>query len=401
MRQADEEGESVFISMTDMTVSILFIVIILLAFFASQYRNEDYVPRSELAQLIIERDALHRDLDLSRRELAELRRRLIELEADLIAARATIVDLREKLDARDSEIDSARLSIADLERQKDALLSRIEDLFRRTEEANATVLQRRTEIDRLRRDVEAMRAERNAARAEAADLRNEVQRLRQELDRLEDLVAREERRDPLEAYLAELGVERARLLERVRQAIRDAFPDLEVVMSSENDALQFQGEGLFRSDGRQIREDKRPLVDLVAETLDTLLPCYTLGDRAAFSAECNPSFAIVEAVQIEGHTDSDGGAEYNMGLSADRAFATYRAMVRHVSGLNDHRNMDGEPVLSVAGYGEGRPVADNATAEGKSANRRIDLRFIMVTPNRRADIAPIRDALEDAARNEP
>ncbi|WP_430512064.1 hypothetical protein [Pannonibacter phragmitetus] len=44
----EEEEESAFVSMTDMTVSFLFIVILLLAFFASQYSDTDQVPRSEL-----------------------------------------------------------------------------------------------------------------------------------------------------------------------------------------------------------------------------------------------------------------------------------------------------------------------------------------------------------------
>ena len=54
-RHSDEEDESVFISMTDMTVSILFIVLILLAFFASQLRPDQTVPLTKhelvLAQL--------------------------------------------------------------------------------------------------------------------------------------------------------------------------------------------------------------------------------------------------------------------------------------------------------------------------------------------------------------
>jgi hypothetical protein len=44
-RRGEEEDESVFVSMTDMTVSFLFIVILLLAFFASRYSNDDVVPR--------------------------------------------------------------------------------------------------------------------------------------------------------------------------------------------------------------------------------------------------------------------------------------------------------------------------------------------------------------------
>ena len=53
-RPRDEEGESVFVSMTDLTVSFLFIILILLAFFATQYKPEETVSRDEYDTLIVE-----------------------------------------------------------------------------------------------------------------------------------------------------------------------------------------------------------------------------------------------------------------------------------------------------------------------------------------------------------
>jgi flagellar motor protein MotB len=38
------------------------------------------------------------------------------------------------------------------------------------------------------------------------------------------------------------------------------------------------------------------------------------------------------------------------------------------------------PVLSVSGYGPGRPVNRGDDAASKQMNRRIDVRFLMVTP---------------------
>ena len=39
-----------------------------------------------------------------------------------------------------------------------------------------------------------------------------------------------------------------------------------------------------------------------------------------------------------------------------------------------------QPIFSVASYGEGRPIANEAIDGGKDANRRIDIRFIMFSP---------------------
>lgn len=72
-RHAEEEGESVFVSMTDLTVSFLFILLVLLAFFATQIQPDDVVPRSEHAA--------------SEREVFEAHAAIIRLEEDLVTER--------------------------------------------------------------------------------------------------------------------------------------------------------------------------------------------------------------------------------------------------------------------------------------------------------------------------
>jgi OOP family OmpA-OmpF porin len=69
-------------------------------------------------------------------------------------------------------------------------------------------------------------------------------------------------------------------------------------------------------------------------------------------------------VEVAGHTDSIGTDEYNMGLSLRRADAVRNYLVD--KGIAADR-------LSVKGYGESQPVADNATSEGRFQNRRVEL----------------------------
>jgi OOP family OmpA-OmpF porin len=68
---------------------------------------------------------------------------------------------------------------------------------------------------------------------------------------------------------------------------------------------------------------------------------------------------------IEGHTDSDGEEDDNQKLSERRSGAV-RAFLVETYGIDPDR-------LQAAGYGESRPVADNATPEGKQQNRRVEL----------------------------
>jgi OOP family OmpA-OmpF porin len=70
------------------------------------------------------------------------------------------------------------------------------------------------------------------------------------------------------------------------------------------------------------------------------------------------------AIGVEGHTDSTGNAQSNRVLSVDRARAVVAALVQR--GIAASR-------LSAAGHGQDKPVADNATEEGRAKNRRVEL----------------------------
>ncbi|MBT8000631.1 OmpA family protein [Planktomarina temperata] len=74
-------------------------------------------------------------------------------------------------------------------------------------------------------------------------------------------------------------------------------------------------------------------------------------------------------IEIGGHTDSQGREEMNLNLSKGRAEAVLTALRGARVKLKS---------LTAEGYGETQPIADNGTAEGREANRRIEFR--LVTP---------------------
>lgn len=97
---------------------------------------------------------------------------------------------------------------------------------------------------------------------------------------------------------------------------------------------------------------------------DRLLPGaeQVLNDAAA-TLRMNKNLVV----EVAGHTDSDGSAAHNEGLSKRRAITVRDYLInRRVNRGN----------LTVEGYGEAMPIADNATPDGKARNRRVELRIL-------------------------
>ena len=91
--------------------------------------------------------------------------------------------------------------------------------------------------------------------------------------------------------------------------------------------------------------------------------------RADFGRTLN-SVAIVlrkfdkTLINVDGHTDSDGGADYNQALSERRAASVARFI--------ESRGVNGQRLI-VRGYGESRPISSNNSSAGKAQNRRVEL----------------------------
>lgn len=69
-------------------------------------------------------------------------------------------------------------------------------------------------------------------------------------------------------------------------------------------------------------------------------------------------------IEIIGHTDSSGSDAVNLPLSTKRAESTRDVLVKHKVAADR---------FTTQGWGADQPIADNATAEGRSANRRVEL----------------------------
>ncbi len=70
-------------------------------------------------------------------------------------------------------------------------------------------------------------------------------------------------------------------------------------------------------------------------------------------------------ISIEGHTDNVGNAKYNQSLSERRAAAVKEYLLKN--------GVSGGERITTAGYGQTKPIADNATEKGRSENRRVEI----------------------------
>jgi len=96
---------------------------------------------------------------------------------------------------------------------------------------------------------------------------------------------------------------------------------------------------------------------LKSESMGVINEIYELMDE---NSELNFS--------VEGHTDSQGNDDFNMQLSQDRSETVMNTLVK--MGISADR-------LSAKGWGESKPITNNASPEDRANNRRVE--FVKVT----------------------
>jgi outer membrane protein OmpA-like peptidoglycan-associated protein len=113
------------------------------------------------------------------------------------------------------------------------------------------------------------------------------------------------------------------------------------------DQILVMGRIEFETRKDQIRSESEPILDGVLKVI-----------------KANPD---ITKLSVEGHTDNRGGKDFNKGLSKRRAAAVVKWLVSH--GVD-------KKVLSSAGFGQDKPIADNGTDEGRQNNRRVEFHIV-------------------------
>jgi outer membrane protein OmpA-like peptidoglycan-associated protein len=261
--------------------------------------------------------------------LANERQAGVEREVRAETGRAAAQSETERV-ARDAEGArvAARAEAERVKRERDEQTATAQaDAERLKRENDVRFAAAQTETDRLKRENETQTA---AAQAEADRLKreNDAQRASAQADL--DRAGKEKAQ--AETEKAEL---RARLLIQFNAILqtRDTARGLIVNMS----------DVLFDTAKYSLRPEAREKLAKVSGILSG-----------------HPGLRM----QVEGHTDSVGGDDYNQQLSEQRAMS-----------VRDYLTQAGIPVTSVTsrGFGKTQPVASNNTGSGRQQNRRVEL----------------------------
>jgi outer membrane protein OmpA-like peptidoglycan-associated protein len=260
-----------------------------------------------------------------------------------------------------------------------------ENTARATEQA--TLAESRAALEAERRKAAEQEAQRSAtAKAEADAARAAAERARTEADLAAQRarIEREQAESARQQALAEthrLELERQRAESERQQAVNDRTAAFAQREAAERDA-QAAREAVAKAE-RERSETRLRLQEQLNRVMETRESARGLivnisdvlfdVDRSNLKPGAREKLAKVAGIvlahpdlklQVEGHTDSTGGDEYNQRLSESRADAVRSFLVQQ--GISSAS-------ISATGLGETRPVASNDTGAGRQMNRRVEL----------------------------
>ena len=240
---------------------------------------------------------------------------------------------------------------------------------------NATDIDQNKKGDRRMEITFARQAVQRAEDARLVTLRKQAAERQLNADNAKRDAEAQAQQSQLQAQQAQLDAERA----RAAQAEADADRARAEAAAAEAQA-RAAAANKSATDANQVRERLRAQLNSVLATSESARGLIVnmsdvLFDTGRYTLKTNTQISLAKVagilqaypglkLQVEGYTDSVGGDQSNQKLSENRADAVRDFLV--TQGVQTDN-------ISATGYGKAKPVADNATAQGRAQNRRVNL----------------------------
>ncbi|QHS22060.1 OmpA family protein [Virgibacillus sp. MSP4-1] len=154
-----------------------------------------------------------------------------------------------------------------------------------------------------------------------------------------------------------VGYERG-MIEQLSKAFQQEGVDVQV--DKESGAIKFDSDLLFDYNKTDLKPEFK-------QQLKQIIPVYA----SVLLNEKNRD--KIDAILIEGHTDSDGSYMYNLELSQDRAFSIVRYILSDEFGDFPHKDVLREKISAI-GKSESHPILVDGQ-EDMDQSRRVELKF--------------------------
>jgi outer membrane protein OmpA-like peptidoglycan-associated protein len=319
------------------------------------------------------------------RELLDEARRAVALSnqaLNISANRLEAIEVERVIAERRAETAALELRAAQAEKATEQAQVAMQQAQQMADQARQQADSARSEAERIRIERERMVSETTALRTEKATLEGNMTVLREEklalqtestrLERersafeQESLLLREQKAQ-LEQQTARLAQEKNELAAQTARMVSEQaqLENLYNRVQAEKDELSGRLESAL-SHVADTTDSARGYVVNLPDILFDVNESSLKTDARLVLAKLAGILLIMpeQQVAIEGHTDSTGGAEYNLDLSQRRANAVLSLL--RSQGLESSR-------LQAVGFGMQQPVADNATADGRRSNRRVEI----------------------------
>ena len=285
-------------------------------------------------------------------EAIRIQTNLLEDQRKVLAEQQQIVIIQQgKLDSQSAENDALRLALNDREEALSAqtiiLIGKQEEL----DDAKVTLAQRETDIIALQQQLMPLQEKLTTLQLQLAAQQTELDAKEAQITAQAAALARQA--DEINTMV---GV-RSEIVQELSGAMRHS--NLNVAVDTSGNII-LETSVLFQTNSSKIAPEGEAM-------LRQFLPVY-------LDVLMQPQYkSYLGEIIIEGHTDSDGTYEHNMGLSLDRA----EAVAGYCLTIVDSRYRSQlEKLLTVQGRSESDPIRVNGH-EDKEASRRVVFKFSM------------------------